>query len=124
MVLYINYESSSRLRGAPGIRRRDLPVEPPRNYMARAAAVAVGILAVIHLGISAVEMFFWLNPAVYQRLGFSAEQASKAHPIVMNAGLYNGFVAAGLFWGAFGGDRSFQVRVFFLSCVIIAGIFG
>ena len=45
--------------------------------MARAAAVAVGILAAIHLGISAVEMFFWSNPAIYQRLGFSAEQAAK-----------------------------------------------
>jgi putative membrane protein len=92
--------------------------------MGRTAAVALALVAAIHFGISAVEMFFWLNPAVHHRLGFSADQASKAHPIVMNAGLYNGFIAAGLLWGALGGGGSFPIRVFFLACVVIAGLFG
>ncbi len=91
--------------------------------MSIVASVSVAIVAVIHIVIAAVEIFFWETPAIYERLNFTAEVAKQVTPIVQNAGLYNSFVAAGLIWGAFTKD-SFQIRLFFLICVIIAGIFG
>lgn len=81
---------------------------------------AILIIAIIHLVISIVEMFFWNNSIIYQRLDYTAELAAKVAPIVANAGLYNGFIAAG--WSAFSNNKS--LSVFFLVCVIIAGIFG
>jgi putative membrane protein len=86
------------------------------------ATIAVAVVAAIHITISVVEMFFWKNPLIYQRLDFTAELASKVYPIVQNAGLYNSFIAAGLIWGAFAKEK--PIRVFFLVCVVIAGIFG
>jgi putative membrane protein len=91
--------------------------------MSVAATVSVAIVAVIHIVIAAVEIFFWRTPAIYERLGFTPEVAKQVTPIVQNAGLYNSFIAAGLMWGAFTKD-SVQIRFFFLICVIIAGIFG
>lgn len=88
------------------------------------ATISVLIVAVIHIAISAVEIFFWNNPLVYQRLDYTAEIARKVAPIVQNAGLYNGFIAAGLIWGVFSKNNFLSVRVFFLICVVIAGIFG
>ncbi|WP_414573501.1 DUF1304 domain-containing protein [Nostoc sp. CCY 9925] len=88
------------------------------------STVAVLIVAAVHISISIVEIFFWENPLVYQRLDFTAEIASKAAPIVQNAGLYNSFIAAGLIWGAFAKSNSLEICVFFLVCVIIAGVFG
>ncbi|MEH2154035.1 DUF1304 domain-containing protein [Nostoc sp.] len=88
------------------------------------STVAVLIVAAVHIAISVVEIFFWENPLVYQRLDFTAEIASKVAPIVQNAGLYNSFIAAGLIWGAFAKSNSLEIRVFFLVCVIIAGVFG
>lgn len=91
--------------------------------MSTAATVFVAIVAIIHIVIAALEIFFWGTPAIYERLGFTPEVAQQVTPIVKNAGLYNGFIAAGLVWGTFTKD-SFQIRLFFLICVIIAGIFG
>ncbi len=92
----------------------------------RLATFFVGLTAAIHVAIAAVEMFLWTRPEVYQRLelGFDEAQARAVAPIVKNVGLYNGFLAAGLIWGLFAGRIAFPIRVFFLSCVIIAGIFG
>lgn len=85
-----------------------------------------GLVALVHVGISIVEMFFWKNPLVYGRLNhlFSPDVAIKAASIVANAGLYNGFIAAGLSWGLVARGNQFSIRVFFLTCVIVAGIFG
>jgi putative membrane protein len=90
------------------------------------ADLFVGLTALIHVVITTIEMFFWTNPKVYQRLdlGLDEPEARKVAPIVKNVGLYNGFLAAGLIWGLFPGPTAFPVRAFFLSCVIIAGIFG
>ncbi len=88
------------------------------------AKISVVIVAAVHIAISVVEMFLWNNPFVYQRLDFTSEMASIVTPIVQNAGLYNGFIAGGLIWGAFTKDNALSVRVFFLVCVVIAGIFG
>lgn len=88
------------------------------------STTAVAIIATIHIAISIVEIFLWKNPSVYQRLDYNAEIAAKVAPIVENAGLYNSFIAAGLIWGTFAKSNSLPIRVFFLVCVIIAGVFG
>lgn len=88
------------------------------------ATAAVSIVALIHFLISVVEIFFWQIPAVYERLGFTAEVASQVAPIVQNAGLYNGFVATGLLWSALAKENALPLRTFFLVCVAIAGVFG
>jgi len=86
--------------------------------------IVVLAVATIHVAISIIEMFFWENPLVHQRLNFPADIASQVTPIVQNAGLYNSFIAAGLIWAAFARSNTVRLRVFFLACVIIAGIFG
>ena len=84
----------------------------------------VGFVALVHIILCVVEIFFWKEPVIHQRLGFTLEEALKAAPIVANAGLYNGFLAAGLIWGLISGKNSDAIKIFFLVCVIIAGIFG
>lgn len=69
-------------------------------------------------------MFFWREPWVHSRLQFDQADAEKCADIVMNAGLYNGFLCAGLLWGFYGFDKSGHFRLFLLACVTIAGIFG
>jgi putative membrane protein len=86
--------------------------------------LAVVVTAVIHVIIAVVEIFFWKNPSVYGRLGFTNDVAIQVAPIVQNAGLYNGFIAAGLLWSAFTKEYALPLRTFFLVCVAIAGIFG
>jgi putative membrane protein len=88
------------------------------------ATIAVVFVAVIHIFISVVEILLWEKPLVHQRLGFTADVANQVAPIVKNAGLYNSFIAAGLIWGAFTTSNFLSIRVFFLVCVVIAGIFG
>jgi putative membrane protein len=89
-----------------------------------AATVGLIFVAVIHIAISVAEIFFWTTPLIYQRLDFTAELADKVYPIVQNAGLYNSFIATGLIWGAFAKRDALAIRVFFLICVVIAGVFG
>ncbi len=88
------------------------------------ANLFVVIVALVHIIILVVEMLFWKEPFIHQRLGFTLEEAIKVAPIVANAGLYNGFLAAGLIWGLVSGKTGGAIKVFFLVCVIIAGIFG
>ncbi|WP_392476496.1 DUF1304 domain-containing protein [Nostoc sp. C110] len=92
--------------------------------MLTSAIISIILVAAIHIAISIVEIFLWQNPSVYQRLDFTAEIATKVAPIAQNAGLYNSFIAAGLIWGAFAKSNSLGIRIFFLVCVIIAGVFG
>src|SRR5262245_8988414 len=92
--------------------------------MAALAGILVLAVAVIHVGIAIVEMFLWMLPKVHEGLGYNEVQAAQVAPIVKNAGLYNGFIAAGLFWGLYLGAAGYAIQVFFLICVIVAGIFG
>lgn len=89
------------------------------------ANTAVGIVAAIHFVISFTEIFLWkrVYPGLRQ-FAFTAAEAGKVGPIVANAGLYNGFLAAGLFWSALPGSTAEPLRLFFLACVVVAGIFG
>jgi putative membrane protein len=84
----------------------------------------VAIVALVEIILCIAEIFFWKEPIIHQRLGYTLEEALKVAPIVANAGLYNGFLAAGLIWGLISGKTGDAIKVFFLVCVIIAGIFG
>jgi len=86
------------------------------------ANVFVAFVAFLHVGFLVLEMFLWTKPTGRRIFGLTRELAEASKALAMNQGLYNGFLAAGLVWGIVAG--SFDVKVFFLACVIIAGIFG
>ena len=92
--------------------------------MPQIANLFVAFVALVHITLSVVEIFFWKDPIIHERLGFTLEEAIKVAPIVANAGLYNGFLSAGLIWGLISGKTGNAIKIFFLACVIIAGIFG
>ena len=92
--------------------------------MKKAANVLVAFVALEHLYILVLEMFLWTKPAGMRAFGLTAEFAEQTAVLAANQGLYNGFLAAGLIWGLILKENGFSVRVFFLSCVIVAGIFG
>lgn len=71
-----------------------------------------------------LERFSLVTLLLHTRFGFPLEVAAQANRIVQNAGIYNSFIAAGLFWSAFSLNNSIKLRTFFLICVVIAGIFG
>jgi putative membrane protein len=85
------------------------------------ADTAVVLIAALHFWFLALEMFLWDKPIGLRTFGMSAEEAALTKPLAMNQGLYNGFLAAGLLWGLVAGDA---VTIFFLGCVIVAGVFG
>jgi len=89
------------------------------------AVTLVGVVAAIHLWILVLEMFLWRTPRGRAAFGLTPEQAEATATMAANQGLYNGFLAAGLIWGMVaGGSLAFPVRVFFLGCVVIAGVYG
>ncbi|MCX5206264.1 DUF1304 domain-containing protein [Streptomyces sp. NBC_00237] len=89
------------------------------------AAIAVVALALLHVYILVLEMFLWTGPRARAAFGTTVEFAASTKAMAANQGLYNGFLAAGLLWGAFASDPvGFQVRVFFLACVAVAGLYG
>ena len=87
-----------------------------------AANIAVAIIALEHIWVLILEMFLWRKPIGLKTFGLTPEVAKTSAPLAANQGLYNGFLAAGLIWSLIAGLHS--VAVFFLSCVIVAGIFG
>lgn len=87
-----------------------------------AANVLVALIAVEHLGILVLEMFFWDHPIGRRIFGMSPEVSGASAILAMNQGLYNGFLAAGLIWGLLSDRR--EIKFFFLACVVIAGVFG
>ncbi|ULQ45552.1 DUF1304 domain-containing protein [Flagellatimonas centrodinii] len=87
-------------------------------------AVIVGLIAVLHLYFLTLEMFLWDKPAGRRAFGLSAEEAATTKVLAANQGLYNGFLAAGLIWGLYLGRAGTDITVFFLLCVLAAGLFG
>jgi putative membrane protein len=69
-------------------------------------------------------MFFWSKPVGRRIFGLSPEFASESAVLAANQGLYNGFLAAGLVWGLVAGPSGFDLKIFFLLCVVVAGVFG
>ena len=88
------------------------------------ADIAVLVVALLHIGFLVLEMFLWTKPFGRKTFGLSRELAEASKSLAANQGLYNGFLAAGLIWGVIEGERAFAIKVFFLGCVIVAGIFG
>ena len=90
--------------------------------MRTAADIAIALVALEHFWILVLEMFLWTKPFGRRTFGLTPELAQASAKLAANQGLYNGFLAAGLIWGLVA--NSFDVKVFFLGCVIVAGIFG
>ena len=88
------------------------------------ANVAVALVALLHLYFLVLEMFLWDKPAGLRAFGHTREAAASSKVLAANQGLYNGFLAAGLLWGVSLGAAGNPVKVFFLLCVVVAGIFG
>jgi putative membrane protein len=88
------------------------------------ADVAVVIVALLHVGFLILEMFLWTKPAGLRIFRLPPEIAKASAGLAANQGLYNGFLAAGLIWGVLGGDGAYAIKLFFLGCVIVAGVFG
>jgi putative membrane protein len=87
-----------------------------------AAQIVVGVVAAIHLYILVLEMFLWRTDRARAAFGTTKEFAEASAPLAANQGLYNGFLAAGLAYGLIADSRAFEV--FFLCCVIVAGVYG
>jgi putative membrane protein len=88
------------------------------------ANVAVAVVAALHVGFLVLEMFLWTKPIGRRVFGLPLEVVVSSAKLAANQGLYNGFLAAGLVWGLVAGGAGLSIKVFFLSCVIVAGIFG
>ena len=85
---------------------------------------AVLLVALLHIYFMALEMLFWTKPLGMKTFGLKPDFAQSTKVLAANQGLYNGFLAAGLLWGILQGQDGQAVKLFFLGCVIIAGIFG
>lgn len=86
--------------------------------------IAVLLVALLHGYFLVLEMFLWDKPAGLRAFGQSKEQASATKVLAANQGLYNGFIAAGLLWGLFQGSEGYDFKIFFLLCVVAAGVYG
>ncbi len=92
--------------------------------MKKLANALVALVALEHIYILILEMFLWTRPAGLRAFGLTPQFAEQTAVLAMNQGLYNGFLAAGLIWGLLRRNDGLPVQVFFLICVIVAGIFG
>jgi putative membrane protein len=91
------------------------------------ANILVGVVAFEHLYILYLEMFAWETKGKKAFKGsLRPELFAPTKVLAANQGLYNGFLAAGLIWSFFISDKawSINVAIFFLSCVIVAGVYG
>ena len=86
------------------------------------ANALTGLVALSHVGFLVLEMFFWDHPVGRRIFGMTPEVSASSAVLAANQGLYNGFLAAGLLW-ALAADRR-DLKVFFLGCVVVAGVFG
>jgi putative membrane protein len=92
--------------------------------MSTLTTIFVALVALLHVYFMILEMFLWTKPAGRRAFGLTAEFAEASKVLAANQGLYNGFLAAGLTWGLLLGSSGFAIRVFFIACVIVAGVFG
>lgn len=94
--------------------------------MSLLALCFVAFVAIEHIYILILEMFLWTKPRTRRIFGFSEAEANKTTVFAANQGLYNGFLAAGLIWGLIHPNIALgeQIQLFFLSCVVVAAIYG
>ncbi|MCG7977668.1 MAG: DUF1304 domain-containing protein [Candidatus Thiodiazotropha endolucinida] len=86
--------------------------------------IVVVLIAFQHIAFLVLEMFLWDKPVGLRVFGHSREIAAITRVLAANQGLYNGFLAAGLLWGVILGADGTGVKIFFLSCVLLAGVYG
>lgn len=98
----------------------------PHSWAEIVALALVNLVALQHVGFLVLEMFLVRRPVGMTIFRLTPEKAEILAPALMNQGLYNGFLAAGLYWALFQPDPrfAFQLFVFFLGCVVVAGVFG
>lgn len=92
--------------------------------MKNIAKFLIGFVALEHLGFLVLEMFFWTKPYGLKTFGLTPEFAAQSAALAANQGLYNGFLAAGLLWGLLRKPDAVAIQIFFLCCVVVAGVFG
>src|SRR5512143_1205764 len=92
--------------------------------MSTLATILIALVALLHAYFLVLEMFLWDKPAGLKAFGQTPESAAASKVLAANQGLYNGFLAAGLVWGLVLGGAGTPVKVFFLACVLVAGLYG
>ncbi len=92
--------------------------------MTLATNIVIALVALLHLYFLVLEMFLWDKPLGLKTFRQTPEQAATTKVLAANQGLYNGFLAAGLVWGLWLGPSGHVIKVFFLTCVVIAGVYG
>lgn len=97
--------------------------------MALITNLLILLVALLHLYFLVLEMFLWDKPKGMKAFGLTPQKAAETKVLAANQGLYNGFLAAGLLWGlyqglAFEGNAGLDFKVFFLLCVVVAGVYG
>ena len=90
--------------------------------MITASQVLAALVALLHVYFMVLEMFLWATPFGAKTFARPLEEMQQTKPLAANQGLYNGFLAAGLVWSLVTGNL--EVRMFFLACVVVAGLFG
>jgi putative membrane protein len=88
----------------------------------RIADILTGVVGVSHLGILVLEMFFWDHPVGRKIFAMTPDVSASSATLAANQGLYNGFLAAGIAWALWSDRR--ELKLFFLGCVVVAGVFG
>ena len=87
--------------------------------------ILVSLVAILHIGFLVLEMFLWATPFGMKTFNLTPEFAAASAALAANQGLYNGFLAAGLIWALLDPhSHAFELKIFFLTCVIVAGIYG
>lgn len=86
--------------------------------------ITIGFVALLHCLFMVLEMFLWRTGTGRSITKLSVEMAERTSALAANQGLYNGFLASGLVWSLVATDSTFELRLFFLVCVIVAGLFG
>jgi putative membrane protein len=92
--------------------------------MSTIANIVIALVALLHVYFLVLEMFFWDKPLGMRTFKLTPDFAKASKVLAANQGLYNGFLAAGLFWGLSMGEAGNHIKVFFLCCVLVAGIYG
>ena len=92
--------------------------------MTTIANIFVWLVILLHVYFLVLEMFLWDKPFGLRTFGLKQEFATDSKSLAANQGLYNGFLATGLVWGLILGPAGISIKVFFLSCVVVAGVFG
>lgn len=86
--------------------------------------ILIGLVAFLHICFLVLEMFYWDKSLGLRIFGHDQDTATSSRILAMNQGLYNGFLAAGLIWGLSLGVAGYAIKLFFLICVVVAGVFG